>query len=368
MTRSSERLEPRPGAPLTMKEVAEAAGVAMSSVSRVLSGHPDVSRNMHARVMAAVEELRYRPNLLAQSLRSQQTFTVGFLVGDISNPLLAEIVKGAVTTLREGSYATILTDSERDPDLDAAHLGLFEQRRVDGLLLSPASENHPPTLEALARTRVPVVLIDRDLPPPVVADRVLSDHRTGVNQALNHLIELGHRRIGLIVGLPVRATAERKAAFEATFKECGLEPTYLIFESHDLSAESGERGALVLLDDPDPPTAILVGGNQLVLGALTAIRTRGLRIPEDISIVTTDDTAVTALHTPPIATVSRDNVELGVVAAEFLLERMREYARRLERGADAALDPVPRETTLPTHFVARASCGPVATKSSASVT
>jgi LacI family transcriptional regulator len=341
-----------------MKEVAEVAGVAMSSVSRVLSGHPDVSPRMRTRVMAAVDELRYRPNLLAQSLRSQQTFTVGFLVGDISNPLLSEMVKGAVTTLRQKGYATILTDSDRDPELDAMHLGLFEQRRVDGLILSPSRENHPATLDALGRIQVPSVLIDRELPSSIVVDRVLSDHQIGMKQALNHLIDLGHRRIGLIVGLPVRATAERKAALIAAFDERRLDPTYLIFESEDLSFDSGRDGARALLDDPTQPTAILVGGNQLVVGALTEIRSRGLRIAEDLSIVSTDDTAATALHIPPIATVRRNNVELGAVAATLLLERMREQARAQDGGLDVTESVVPREITLPTEFVARESCGP----------
>lgn len=343
---------------LTMKEVAEAAGVAMSSVSRVLSGHPDVSPGMRARVMASVEQLRYQPNLLAQSLRSQQTLTVGFLVGDISNPLLAEMVKGAMMTLRQSGYATILTDSERDPELDAIHLGLFEQRRVDGLILSLSREDHAPTLDALVRNRVPAVLIDRELPSSTPADRVLSDHRVGMKQALNHLIDLGHRRIGLIVGLPVRATAERKAALEAVFKERQLDPTYLTFESEDLSYDSGQEGARALLDDPKPPTAILVGGNQLVVGALTEIRSRGLRIPDDLSLVSTDDTAVTTLHIPPIATVRRDNVELGTTAAALLLDRMREQAREQDSG-EATEKGAVREIVLPTEFVVRESCGPV---------
>jgi LacI family transcriptional regulator len=306
--------------------------------------------------MTAVDELSYRPNLLAQSLRSQQTLTVGFLVGDISNPLLSEMVKGAVTTLRQKGYATILTDSDRDPELDAIHLGLFEQRRVDGLILSPSRENHPATLDALGRIRVPSVLIDRELPSSIVVDRVLSDHQIGMKQALNHLIDLGHRRIGLIVGLPVRATAERKAALTAAFEERRLDPTYLIFESEDLSFESGRDGARALLDDPTQPTAILVGGNQLVVGALTEIRSRGLRIAEDLSIVSTDDTAVTALHIPPIATVRRDNVELGAVAATLLLERMRDQALAQDGGLDSTEPMVSREITLPTEFVARESC------------
>jgi LacI family transcriptional regulator, galactose operon repressor len=341
-----------------MRDVADAAGVAMSSVSRVLSGHPDVSAAMRTRVMAAVEQLEYRPNLLAQSLRSQQTYTVGFLVGDISNPLFAAMVKGAVTALRTEKYAAILTDSEGDPDLDAMHLRLLEQRRVDGLILSPLREDHPATLEALGDVRVPAVLIDRDPMPPLRADRVLSDHQMGMKPALNHLVDLGHRRIAVVVGLPVRATAERKAALTAVFAERDLEPTFLVFETDALSFESGRNGVKTLLDDAEPPTALIVGGNQLLAGALTEIRARGLRIPDDLSIVSTDDTEVTSLHSPPISTVRRDTVETGRAAATLLLQRMREHADEQEGGVDVPIELPPREVTLPTEFVARESCGP----------
>jgi LacI family transcriptional regulator, galactose operon repressor len=126
----------------SMRQVAEMAGVAMSSVSRVLSGHPDVSPAMRERVMEAVERLGYEPDLLAQSLRRKATRSVGFVVGDISNPLLAEITLGAETTLREAGYSMLLTNSENDPALDASHVRLLMQRRVDGLMLSLASEDH----------------------------------------------------------------------------------------------------------------------------------------------------------------------------------------------------------------------------------
>src|SRR3954469_23808753 len=120
----------------SMTEVADAAGVAMSSVSRVLSGHPDVSDEMRARVMLAVEKLGYTPDMLAQSLRRRATLSIGFVAGDISNPLMASIVKGAETELRRGEYSMLLANSEGDPDRDAEHIRLFGQRRVDGLMLS----------------------------------------------------------------------------------------------------------------------------------------------------------------------------------------------------------------------------------------
>src|SRR5215207_1686606 len=126
----------------SMREVADMGGVAMSSVSRVLSGHPDVSPAMRERVMEAVDTLGYQPDMLAQGLRRRSTRSVGFVVGDISNPLLAEIALGAETTLHEAGYSMLLTNSENDPALDAGHVRLLMQRRVDGLMLSLASEDH----------------------------------------------------------------------------------------------------------------------------------------------------------------------------------------------------------------------------------
>src|SRR3954452_15624342 len=186
-----------------MREVAERAGVALSSVSRVLSGHPDVSPVMRNRVLDAATALGYEPNLLAQSLRRGATMTVGFVVGDISNPLLSQIALGAETELRAGGYTVLLTNSVNDPKLDAQHVRLLRQRRVDGLLLSLADEGAEETLNALRRAKVPAVLVDRD--PATGIDRVsgvLSDHASGIAAATSHLIELGHRRIALVNGNP----------------------------------------------------------------------------------------------------------------------------------------------------------------------
>ena len=196
--------------------------MAVSSVSRVLSGHPDVSPAMHARVMAVVDELGYEPDLLAQSLRLRATGTVGFVVGDISNPLLAEIALGAETTLGEAGYSMLLTNSENDPARDARHARLLLQRRVDGLLLSLAAERDSDTVRTLEGIDVPVVLIDRELPASVRASSVLSDHRAGMRAAVGHLLALGHRRIGMILGQPLRFSRERRRGLEEAFEAVGL--------------------------------------------------------------------------------------------------------------------------------------------------
>lgn len=328
-----------------MREVAERAGVAMSSVSRVLSGHPDVSATMRDRVNAVVEELGYQPDLLAQGLRRRQTRSVGFVVGDIANPLLAEIVKGAEQTLRDAGHSMLLTNSENDPARDSAYVQLFEQRRVDGLMLSLASEDDPRTIDVLRHVENPIVLVDRTLPPDVGASAVLSDHRTGMRQAVDHLLELGHRRIGLILGQPLRPSRERRAGLEEAFAARGLPATYQIVDGM-LAAEHGRNATRQLLDGAEPPTAIVAGGNQLLVGTLEELLARGIQVGADVSLVSCDAIDVTELFTPPIAVVLRDNREVGRQAALLLLERLGEE------------DPGPRTVTLPTEFHARPSCAP----------
>ena len=325
-----------------MREVADLAGVAMSSVSRVLAGHPDVSPAMRDRVMTAVERLGYQPDMLAQGLRSRSTRTVGFVIGDISNPLLASIVKGAETTLSAAGYSMLLTNSENDPQWDTRHVVLLEQRRVDGLLLSPASEDNEPLIEALRAVDGPIVVVDRDLPATVPASAVLSDHRSGMRDAVGHLLDLGHRRIGLVLGQPLRFSRERRRGLEDAYDDRRLAQTWTVAEGQ-LSPEHGRAATKDLLEERDPPTALVIGGNQLLVGALREIRARDLTIGRDISLISCDDIPVMTLSEPPIAVVRRDMQQLGHCAAELVLARL-------------AGETETRRVLLPTEFIARASC------------
>ena len=327
-----------------MREVAQLAGVAISSVSRVLSGHPDVSPRMRERVMEAVDELGYEPDLLAQSLRRRATNTVGFVVGDISNPLLAEIALGAETTLREAGYSMLLTNSENEPAHDARNARLLLQRRVDGLLLSLAAEGDADTIRTLENADVPVVLVDRELPASVRASAVLSDHRSGMRAAVGYLLALGHRRIGLILGQPLRFSRERRRGLEDAYEAAGVNATYRIVEGR-LGPEHGRNATAALLDGAEPPTALVAGGNQILVGALEELIRRELRIGADVSLVSCDETPLTQLAVPPISVVQRDSRELGRTGAQLLLRRV---------GHDADPDLV----VLPTRFVATASCAP----------
>lgn len=323
-----------------IREVAERAGVAVSSVSRVLTGHPDVSRKMRERVERAMQECDYEPNVLAQSLRRGATKTIGFIVSDVSNPLMAHIALGAETTLHEAGYSTLMSNSGNVADRDAEHLRLFRQRRVDGLLLSIADESHDPTLSELRRLPKPAVFMDRDVEGVPNASNVVFDHRSGVAAAGEHLLNLGHRHIGLIAGSSaVRPTRERISALTATCTAVGARLSTIAGSS---TREHGLSAAAALLDRPDRPTAIFCGSNQILPGLLIVARARGLRIPEDLSIVTTDRLDLAEFYSPPIAAIVRDSTLMGEAAARQLLDRI----------SGAVVDTL----VLPTIFDPGASC------------
>jgi LacI family transcriptional regulator, galactose operon repressor len=328
----------------SMREVADLADVAISSVSRVLSGHPDVSAEMRDRVLAAVAELDYEPDFLAQSLRRGATLSVGYVVGDISNPLIATITLGAEAALRSAGYSMLLMNSENEPDLDAAHIRFFQARRVDGMILSLASDRAQSTIDAIGQVDVPVVLIDRDLPAELHASIVRNDHRSGMRSAVDHLLDLGHRRIALVTGgLDIWPVRERLAGMAAAVAARGvLDETISLIGS--LSAEHGEASTEQLLTMVPRPTAIIAGGNQVLAGCVRALVRHGTRVPDDVSLVTCDEVDLSQLHSPPIASVSRDTLQLGRVAAELLLERVAQTAG-------------PRTVLLPTRFTPTASAG-----------
>jgi LacI family transcriptional regulator len=330
-----------------MREVAELADVAISSVSRVLSEHPDVSDEMRTRVLEAVAKLEYEPDFLAQSLRRGETRSVGFVVGDISNPLFSSVAWGVETALRANGYSLMFMNSESEPALVVAHIRFFLSRRVDGLILSLASETDPGTLAQLAKLEIPIVLIDRDVPEELGASAVQSDHATGMHQAVNHLLDLGHRRIALVAGsLDLRPGHLRLRAMHEAIAARGL-PDESIHMPGSFTVEHGHAATNQLLDLDDPPTAIIAGGNHPFVGVLTALTERGIRLGEDISLVACDDVPLARIYQPPIASISRDGVGIGQVAARLLLER-------LVGGAG------PSTVMIPTTFVARPSAAPPA--------
>ncbi len=330
-----------------MKEVAAHAGVALSSVSRVLNNHPDVSEAMRRQVHDAIEAVGYEPNLLASSLRRGSTRTVGFIASDISNPLFAEIALGAERRLDEAGYSMVLTNSEGNSERDEAMIRLLRRRRIDGLILSVADEGWPGTAAELSKLSEPVVLIDREVRGIHTASAVFSDHADGMQAATNHLLDLGHSRIALISGAPsLRPVRERLQGFQAAFEGRGLPVPEELLRFGSFSARFGQEATAELLALAEPPSAIVAGGNLLLTGVLRALRDAGRSVGQDLSLVSCDDVPLTELHSPPITVIDRDAVQMGEAAAGLLLD--------LLAGGDR-----PRVTSVPTTLIIRDSTQPV---------
>jgi LacI family transcriptional regulator len=320
------------------------ARVSLSSVSRVLTNHPDVSPRMRERVLKAVSGLGYEPHLIAQSLRRGRTDTLGFLIGDIANPVFADVIRGAEDCARDRGYAVMLTNSEGDARLDAEYLRLFLRRKVDGIMLVTSEAGSAEIIQSVAHPAVPYVVLDRDVPKGSAASAVYCNHAVGMQEATAHLLSRGHRNIALLSGSPaLRPARERAEGFRAAFRAAGLKVPEHLIRTGSLAPDFGKQEVMRLLAVPDPPTAIIAGGNRLLGGVLEAAHQAGRSIGRDLALVSCDDVDLTRLYRPPISVVARDMYEMGRVACNLLLERINDAEARA------------RSVTLPTHLVVRGS-------------
>lgn len=309
----------------TMADVARAAGVDVSTVSRALNDRtaPLLRAETVAKVVAAAEELGYRPNALARGLRTQRSFTVGMVIPDLTNPFFPPIVRGAEDALDAEQYTVVLTNTDNDPDREARAVRSLVSRQVDGLLLaiSHLDDVGPDSIELGG---IPVVLVNRRRPDDQVTAVVPDDH-SGIALAVDHLAGMGHRAIGHIAGPQDTSTGRtRRIAFLERVRahDGGNDPELHVAVADVYGAEAGAAACAALLDRCPELTAIVAANDQLAVGCLRACRERGLRIPVDLSLVGFNDMALVDLLDPPLTTVRIPQYEMGHVAGRLLLERM----------------------------------------------
>lgn len=327
--------------PVTIHDVARRAGVAVSSVSRVLSNHPDVSTAMKTKVESAARALGYSPDPVAQSLRSGTTRLVGLVVRDYSTPFFAEVITGIEEVLSEPGYTLLVTSSGREVAQETERINMLRQRRVDGLLLATVSDKSPATRKAIASFKKPVVLLDREF-AKVSTGSILLDHASGVQAATADLISNGHRRIAMITGTSdIRPTRERLRGFEEAYRDAGLDVVDAVEIAEDFSAAFAHAKATELMGLPARrrPTALIAGGVQPTIGVLEALSELGMTPGDDVSLVVCDDLPWLRISRPRISVVSRDPIEMGRAAGKMMLN--------LINGAD------PTTVTLPTVYEAR---------------
>jgi LacI family transcriptional regulator len=332
--------------PATIRDVARVSGVSVGTVSRSLNTPDSVRPATLGRVRAAIQELEFRPDTRAQNMRRRSTFTVGFVVDDIANPLHAATFKAADAEMRERGFSLYLVNTNGKAREEADAIDMLQHGRADGLIMTINSEQDARTLKRLEGLRVPSVLLDREI--SLEMDQVLTDHAIGMIQAVDHLIELGHRRIALITGgLGIRPGRERVRGFVEAFRRRRTPCPQDLIRAQSLSADFGFRETSALLNAPDRPSAIIAAGNRILVGALRAIQQQNISIPGDVSIIACDQTDLARLYPGPITLIDRDIEEIGRTAAQLLLDRLVE---RSERPA--------QRITFPTRLILGGSCAP----------
>lgn len=302
-----------------IQDVADKAGVSTASVSRVLSGKENVSEEMRQRVMAAVEELDYQPNLVARSLRSQQSNTVGLIVSDIRNPFFTDVSRAVEDTVHQRGYALFLCNTDEDRGKEALYLDQMEAQNVAGIIYSPTrrSANHFRDLNIA----VPTVIIDRAVRSSDV-DQVLIDNVNAAYRLTEHLIENGYRRIAALFGEASVTGRERRQGYEEALQAHDLAPPEGLVRHIPPKIEAGRVTALELLREDHLPHAIVTSNSLLTAGALIAIRQQGLSVPDQIGLVGFDETTWGALVEPAVTIIAQPTYEIGTTAAELLLQRV----------------------------------------------
>jgi LacI family transcriptional regulator len=306
----------------TITDVAKRARVSTYTVSAVLNRSAYVSPELTGRVHNAVRDLDYTINGLARGLLTGKTNTVGMFIPDLSNPFYAKVVRGVEDVLRAAGYSLLLGNTYDRLEEQSRYLSVFRSKQVDGLLVfcAPSGEKD---LKSLLSKNVPLVFVGR-IPRGVSADSVSADNRAGTRLIMRHLLERGHRRIGLITGASATsANRHRIETWKKTLREVGVASFEEYFLSGEMTSDSGYASTRQLLAlNARRPTAIFSANFLIMTGVLKAMREADLRCPDDIEVTSADDSEWLDVFEPPISTVIQPSYEMGSKAAALLLRRM----------------------------------------------
>lgn len=311
---------------VTIRDVARAANVSISTVSHVLSGKRPTSGETRSRVQDVIERLGYRPNRVAQSLVWRRPFALGLIIPDISNPYFPTFALGAEDRVRNRGYTLVLGNTEYDSHREASYLELVRSQQLAGAIYCLGDEKSPilPEIQRAVGEGLSLVLVHS---PMASVPTVCADNRQGGRLAAQHLLDLGHRKIGLVSALPLdEGMADRESGFLEFLRETGMAvdraavPT--MYGNHQI--EGGRRATAQLLDHAPHLTAIFVLNDLMALGALEAARSAGRRVPADLSIIGFDDIPFAAIANPPLTTVGAPIRQLGEQAADLLLHVIEE--------------------------------------------
>jgi len=329
----------------TLEDVARQAGVSVSTVSRTINRPDMVNANTRTRVKAAIDDLEYRPNRVARRLRrlDGRAHMLGLLIPDIQNPFYSDIVRGVEDVAYARDAAVILCNTDETSDREQFYVDVLKAESADGVILPPIARSDDSfDVDSIG---MPLVFFDRRISDGSV-DTVVVDNERGARDAVDHLIGLGHRRIGFINGPATIATsAERLAGYRRALKKHGIDADPDLIRRGRPTRDAGKTLTDELLRLDRPPSALFAANNQLALGVMESIHMHKLHVPDDVAVATFDDAPWAKLLDPPLTAVRQPSYEMGRRAAELLFDRI------ASPGRPAAL------VVLQPKLIVRASCG-----------
>lgn len=305
----------------TMKDVACLAGVSTATVSRVINEAGFVSEELIERVVHAMKDLNYQPNAVARSLRTRTTNMVALVIPDVTNPYFPELARGVQDVAEENDCVVILCNTDRELGREMHFLRVISRQRVDGLIINPSVSLFEGR-QALHDVQVPVVLISA-LPFGPQFDSVMINNVQGACDAVSYLIDLGHRRIGLVGGSRALGSGEQRLqGYMHALREHGLSVDEELITEAAFTRDGGYECMNSLLSLQSLPTAVFASSDVMAIGALSAAQEAGLQVPDDVSVVGFDDIPLAAMTIPKLTTISQPTYETGAVAARLLFERI----------------------------------------------
>jgi LacI family transcriptional regulator len=333
---------------VTIQDVARQAGVSPMTVSRVVNASPRVSAETRKRVEMAIAELGYVPNRLAQGLTGRRTGALGLIVPDVANPFFTLLVHGVEDVAWRAGYHVILCNTQADLERERGYVEDMVSFRVDGLLIAPVSDRSRAHMRLLTRSGVPFVLVDRSIPGSGL-DLVQGDSVGSALRLVQHLIALGHRRIGMVTeSLEVSTSRDRVEGYLQAHRlaDVPADPELVVVGETATDPRTGYAGAVALLELAERPTAILAVNNVVAVGVVEAVRERGLEIPRDLALVCVDDIEYDSRVCPFLTVMAQPAATFGTLAMQLLLDRI------AGRGNERA-----KTVVLPGELIVRLSCG-----------
>ena len=305
----------------TLSSIAARTGYSITTVSRVLSGQSDkhrISPETRDKILKVAKENNYFPNLVAQNLRTNKSDTIGILLPSVANPYFADIASVVIKEARKRKYTAIVIDSDENVESEKSAISSLMSRQVDGIIAAPCGED-PALFEEISKKHKPVILIDRYFSNSALP-YVTTNNYLGSTMAVSHLIMNGHSNIACIQGVTSSVpNKKRVAGYLSALDKAGIRDRAIVV-GNEFSEQNGYLETKLLLNRADKPTAIFALSNTILLGALKAIREARMTVPEDISIISFDDSIYMDYMTPAISRISQPTEEMGKLATKLLFE------------------------------------------------